>query len=247
MSATKAASLADNLVDRFEQQINAGTMPPGSRFPTEKAITEDFGVSRTVVREAFARLAARGLIESRRGSGAYVAQSARYRAFQVTADEMREIDDVLKLLEMRMGFEVEMADLAAQRRTDDDLAEIRRSLAAMDASRDVDASVAADAAFHAAIAHATGNDYYVRFTDFLGVRLVPSRRLYLQDNSAETHQRYAQTINRDHEAIYAAIEAGDPARARRAARRHMLKSIERYIAMKDGAGTLVVDPVRDAG
>ncbi len=241
MTVTKAASLADNLVERFEEQIHSGAMPPGSRFPTEKSITGDFGVSRTVVREAFARLAARGLLESRQGSGAYVAVWARYRAFQVSADEMREIDDVLKLLEMRMGFEVEMADLAAQRRTDDNLAEIRRSLAAMDASRDVDASVAADAAFHAAIARATGNQYYVRFAEFLGVRLVPSRRLYLQDNSAETHQRYAQTINRDHEAIYAAIEAGDPARARRAARRHMLKSIERYTAMKDGNGNIAID------
>ncbi len=109
---------------------------------------------------------------------------------------------------------------------------MRRSLAAMDSSYDVDGSVAADAAFHAAIARATGNDYYVRFTDFLGVRMIPSRRLYLQDSSPETHQRYAQTINRDHEAIYAAIEAGDPSRARRAARRHMTKSIERYDRMR---------------
>ena len=247
MAVTKAASLADELVQRFEEQIESGGMPPGARFPTEKTITEDFAVSRTVVREAFARLAARGLLESRRGSGAYVPDGAQYRAFQVTADEVREIDDVLRLLEMRMGFEVEMADLAAQRRTPDDLAEIRRSLAAMDASRDVDASVAADAAFHAAIARATGNDYYVRFTEFLGVRLVPSRRLYLQDNSAETHQRYAQTINRDHDAIYAAIEAADPARARRAARRHMLKSIERYTAMKNGNGPVSLDAPRDNG
>ncbi len=52
MVATKAASLADDLVQRFEERIETGEMPPGSRFPTEKAITEDFGVSRTVVREA---------------------------------------------------------------------------------------------------------------------------------------------------------------------------------------------------
>ena len=70
--ATKAASLADDLVQRFEQQIEKGDMPPGARFPTEKAITEAFGVSRTVVREAYSRLAARGLLVSRRGSGAYV-------------------------------------------------------------------------------------------------------------------------------------------------------------------------------
>ena len=231
--ATKAASLADDLVQRFEERIESGEMPPGARFPTEKAITEAFGVSRTVVREAYSRLAARGLLESRRGSGAYVPEGAQYRAFQIAADEVGEIEDVLKLLEMRMGFEAEMADLAARRRTDADLAAIRRALDAMEDSADVDASVSADAGFHAAIAAATGNAYFLRFTQFLGVRMVPSRRLYLQGSDKPSHQHYARTINRDHRAIYAAIEAGDPAAARRAARRHMEKSIARYRAMQD--------------
>lgn len=228
MPITKAASLADNLVQKFEQLIEAGQLKPGARYPTEKVITEEFGVSRTVVREAFARLAARGLLVSRRGSGAYVADNALYRAFQVTPDEVAAIEDVLKLLEMRMGFETEMAHLAAERRTDDDLAAMRVALDAMEASHDVDGSVAADTAFHAAIARATGNVYYTRFTDFLGVRLVPSRRLYLLTDDPAVHSVYAASINRDHLAIYAGIEARDTARARKAARAHMQKSYERY-------------------
>src|SRR3989344_149212 len=182
MRVTKAASLADDLVQRFEEQIETGEMPAGSRFPTEKAITEAFGVSRTVVREAYSRPAAR----------------------------------------------------AARRRPDADLAAIRDALDAMENSEDVDASVVADAAFHAAIAAATRNDYFLRFTQFLGVRLVPSRKLYLQGSDRQRHQQYARTINRDHQAIYDAILAGDPAAARRAARRHMDKSIARYRAMQDG-------------
>lgn len=236
MKLTKAALLADDLVQRFEDQIESGALAPGGRFPTEKDITETFGVSRTVVREAFARLAARGMLVSRRGSGAYVAETARYRAFQVTKEEVAAIDDVLRLLEMRMGFETEMADLAAQRRSEADLARMREALDAMDAGTDVDASVAADAAFHASIARATGNPYYERFTDFLGVRLVPSRKLYLQGSDPAAHLAYARTINRDHKAIYAAIEAQDRPRARRAARQHMTKSFERYDALKDRQG-----------
>ena len=142
LKETKAESLADTLVERLERQILAGELKPGARFPTEKTITEDFGVSRTVVREAFARLAARGLLTSRRGSGAYVAETAQYRAFQITPDELSEIDDVLKLLEMRIALEGEMATLAADRRTDDDLAAMRAALAAMSESEDMDASVA---------------------------------------------------------------------------------------------------------
>ena len=102
----------------------------------------------------------------------------------------------------------------------------------MEASTDVDASVAADTAFHAAIAAATGNDYFLRFTQFLGIRLVPSRKLYLQGSDPERHQHYARAINNDHRAIYTAIEAQDPAAARRAARRHMEKSVARYRAIQ---------------
>lgn len=231
MKVTKAATLADDLVRQFETQIEIGALQPGGRFPTEKQITEEFSVSRTVVREAFARLAARGLLESRRGAGAFVANAAHYRAFQVTPEEVEAIEDVLKLLEMRMGFESEMAERAAQRRSEGDLAAMRDALAAMDSSEEVDGSVRADAAFHAAIAKATGNDYFERFTSFLGVRLVPSRKLYLQADDPARHRAYARTINKDHEAIYVAIEAQDASQARRAARAHMERSIERYEAL----------------
>ena len=231
MTTTKAASLANDLVQLFEQLIGTGELAPGSRFPTEKAITEEFAVSRTVVREAFARLAARGLLVSRQGSGAYVADGARYQAFQVTAEEISAIDDVVKLLEMRIGLEVEMADMAAARRTESDLTAMRDSLAAMDASTDIGGSVSADSDFHVAIARATHNDYFVRFTEFLGVRLVPSRRLYLQSDDPRAHQAYSRQINRDHRAIYDAIAAGNEANARRAARRHLQKSLDRHRAL----------------
>lgn len=232
MKITKAVTLADELVLQLERQIDSGELPPGSRFPTEKVITGSAGVSRTVVREAFARLAARGLLESRRGSGAYVSAGARYRAFQVAPEEMQEVKDVIKLLEIRMALETEMADLAARRRTDSDIATLRQCLDQIAAAEDVEGSVDADAAFHAAIARATQNDYYSRFMDFLGIRLVPRRALYLRDQSAAAHVSYARSIQRDHEAIFTAIAAGDPAAARRAARRHMQKSLERHQRMK---------------
>ncbi|QNQ08234.1 FadR/GntR family transcriptional regulator [Sphingomonas alpina] len=225
---TKAATLADDLVQQFERRIAAGEMPPGSRFPTEKSVTDSAGVSRTVVREAFARLAARGLLESKQGSGAYVAAGARYQAFQVTPEEMDGVDDVLKLLEMRMALEAEMADLAARRRSDADIAEMRLCNNRMRDSRDIDEAVTADMAFHRAIAAATRNDYYLRFMDFLGVRLVPPRRLYLRDRADKEHRDYARGIYRDHDAILVAIEAGNPTRARAAARRHMHKSLDRH-------------------
>ncbi len=228
MAPTKAALLADDLVERFADDIHSGRLLPGARFPTEKSITEMFQVSRTVVREAFARMAAQGLLESRRGSGAFVAANAAYRAFQVVPEDLVAIDDVLKLLEMRMGLETEMAALAAERRTNDDLGALHRLLGAMEASDEIDELVRVDRAFHATLAAATRNDYYVRFTEFLGLRLVPPRRLYIIGEGVLTPRQYAMRINADHKAIVQAIADADPDAARVAARSHMQSSIDRY-------------------
>src|SRR5687768_11599350 len=110
----KSPSLTDALFAKFEARIVSGNMPAGSRFPSQKEIAESENVSRTVVREAVARLEAQGFAVSRRGSGVYVPDTVRYRAFQVTRDELSELSDVVKLLEMRLAIETEMAALAAR-------------------------------------------------------------------------------------------------------------------------------------
>jgi DNA-binding FadR family transcriptional regulator len=137
-------------------------------------VAETENVSRTVVREAVARLAAQGLITSRQGSGVYVAETAQYKPFQVTRDELAELADIIKLLEMRLALETEMAGLAAARRTTADIGAIRSALFDMENTfNDPQAAARADSAFHLAIARATQNHYYERLIDFLGVRLVP--------------------------------------------------------------------------
>lgn len=229
---TKASALADALVEDLERRVLSGALPPGSRFPTEAAMVANHGVSRTVVREAFARLAAAGLLESRRGSGAYVAEGARYRAFQITADELREIDDIHRLIEMRTPLEIEMAALAAERRDESDITAMKAAIDALLAADEVDAAVDADTAFHTALARATRNDYFTRFTEFLGVRLVPPRTRYLRTPNAMSRRDYVRDIAADHQAILDAIVGGDGERARTAAAQHMRNSHRRHELMR---------------
>lgn len=233
MNPGKTTKLADQLVRDLEQRVLSGELPPGSRFPSEKAIVDSTGVSRTVVREAFARMSAKGLLESRRGSGAYVAEGARYQAFQITQDEISEVDDLHRLFEMRTPFEAEMAELAAARRADSDLETMRAAIEALLRSTTVDEAVAADTAFHNAIARATHNDYFVRFTEFLGVRMVPSRTVYLRHAEDVSREDYIRAVADDHAAIYNAIRKRDPSAARNAARAHMYKSTERHELIRD--------------
>ncbi|MGQ3047702.1 MAG: FadR/GntR family transcriptional regulator [Niveispirillum sp.] len=228
--------MTDDLFVKLEAQIRSGQLPPGSRLPTQKEIAEAENVSRTVVREAVARLTAQGLAVSRQGSGMYVADTAEYRAFQITKDELHELADIVKLLEMRLGVETEMAGLAAARRTTADIGAIQDALQAMrDLRGDPVAAAKADTAFHLAIARATQNDYYARFVEFLGLRLVPPRNLYLRDQPEEAHQAYAEKVHGEHEAILDAIVRMDPTRAREAARHHMQESLTRHSMLSAAA------------
>src|SRR4051794_8345987 len=87
----KAVSLADELYGRLKAEITSGVIAPGSKLPSQKDIADSENVSRTVVREAVARLEAQGYAVSRQGSGVYVSETARYRAFQVTREELSEL------------------------------------------------------------------------------------------------------------------------------------------------------------
>lgn len=228
MALALRRSLVDDVFDDFNTRIRSRDLAPGARLPTEKELAATLNVSRTVIREAVARLAAKGLVVPRQGSGVYVASGAHYEAFQVTQQELGAVEDVIKLLEVRVAIETEMASLAAERRTEADVAELKRCLDAMATHNDdVDGTVEADVAFHRAIAHAAGNQYFERFIDFLGVRLVPSRKL-LSGHEVHGHARYMKGIWKEHEAIYTAIAAGDPKAARKATRRHMTLSIKRH-------------------
>ncbi|TPG56174.1 FadR family transcriptional regulator [Sphingomonas glacialis] len=244
--ARNSASLTDGLFAKLEERIRSGAMPPGSRFPTQLEISAAENVSRTVVREAVARLSAQGLTTSRQGSGVFVAATAQYRAFQVTRDEMSELTDVIKLLEMRLALETEMAALAAARRTTADIGAIRDALAQMEAViDDPEAAARADSGFHLAIARATQNHYYERLIEFLGLRLVPPRNLYLRDQSEEAHRAYAAKVQGEHEAILDAIVRMDSTRAREAARHHMQESLSRHSQLSET--TSLRPKVEDSG
>ena len=231
---SKSTSLADALFSKLEARILSGELQPGSRFPSQKEIAEVEQVSRTVVREAVARLEAQGFAVSRQGSGVYVPDTVRYRAFQVTREELGELSDVVKLLEMRLAIEAEMAALAAARRSLDDISAMRKALRRMaEMSEDPAASAQADSEFHMAIAQATKNHYYVRLVEFLGIRLVPPRNLYLRDHPPQSHRAYAAKVHTEHEAILDSIMRMDVTRARAAARRHMQESLNRHAALSD--------------
>lgn len=228
----KSPPLSDSLFVKLEQEIRDGRFSAGDKLPTEKELAEREGVSRTVVREAVARLAAQGLAHARHGSGLYVSEMAAFPAFQIRPDELAENGDLIKLLELRSAIEAEMASLAAQRRSPADLAEMRTHLQAIEEGATAEAAIEADSAFHKAISRAAKNDYFERFLDFLGARLVPPRSLLLAGQPPEAHRSYAELLAIEHQEILDAIADQDPGRAQAAARKHMQDSLRRHAAAR---------------
>ena len=121
-------SLAQRVVAGLKDKIFAGDLPPGKKLPSETELIEEFGVSRTVVREAVTRLRAEGLIETFQGRGSFVLAVPQPSSFTVEAAALRTHRDVLDMIDFRLGVESETAALAAARIDDAGRATIRTAL-----------------------------------------------------------------------------------------------------------------------
>lgn len=223
------AKLSRRLFEQLAEQIKSGRLAPGERLPTEQALTRAARVSRTVVREAVAALRAEGLVITRQGVGAFVSAEPQRAPFRIEPERLQSIDDVLNVMELRLGVEIESAGLAAERASKADVKAIGAALNAIEAAVTANASaVDEDLAFHRAIALATGNPEFARFLQFIGRHLIPRRTVSGLPDRMGGRRAYLALIQEEHRRIYDAVAAGDPKAARDAMRRHLTRSLDRY-------------------
>ncbi|ABG94714.1 transcriptional regulator, GntR family protein [Rhodococcus jostii RHA1] len=211
--------LSDVVAQTLQDEILG--LAVGERLPTEAELAERFEVSRTVVREATRLLVQRGLVTVSPGRGMAVAAvdgsviAEQYGLLLRLSEGSFE-----QLMELRLVLELEMAALAAARRTDDHLAELTRLNERLEAA---DPSTSefldADLAFHEQIAQASGNPFFL-----LVMRPVND---YLSDSysAGAGYPSEAGHTVQEHLEIAQAIAAGDPARARFAAENHLRRIV----------------------
>jgi DNA-binding FadR family transcriptional regulator len=229
-------SLTAELVDRLTADIVSGKLAPGSQLPTEQEIIEVTGVSRTVVREAVAALKADRLVVTRQGIGAFVAHQVR-PPFRVDFDERSPLRDVLNVLELRTGVEVEAAGLAAERASPAQVKRIAERFAAINADIEKGGNaVDPDFAFHCEIAEATGNPQFKRFLEFLGRFMIPRRTVWSRA-APPTKRHELELFQQEHAQILDAIRDGSAAQARAAMQRHLNNSRRRYEKLAEEMGT----------
>jgi DNA-binding FadR family transcriptional regulator len=220
-------NLAQGVVAHLTDSIKGGSLKPGDKLPTESEIMRLLGVSRTVVREAISHLQAAALVETRHGIGTFVLEppAAPMGLDPATVVTMR---DVLALLELRISLETEAAGLAAGRRSDGQLAQLRAALDSFEAcARAGQETVAPDMAFHLLLAQASGNRYFHDILSHLGTNIIPRARLNSARIAQDDPAQYLERVIQEHEAIYLAIARGDADGARGAMRTHLSNSRER--------------------
>lgn len=222
-------NLTREVVDRLQAEITGGNLKPGTRLPTEQAMMSAMGVSRTVIREAVAALRAEGLVVTRQGVGAFVANDVLQRPFRIDPETMGSLGEIVHVMELRTGVEVEAAGLAAGRATSAEKRKIEQALKAMSRSiRRGELAVDQDFAFHFAIAEATHNPQFIRFLEFLGSFIIPRQSIRTALSEPAGQRAYLENIQGEHDSIFAAIRDGDANAARIAMHTHLMRSRERY-------------------
>jgi DNA-binding FadR family transcriptional regulator len=209
------------LADELREEITSGRLQPGERLPPEPELCVRSGVSRSTVREALRLLASQHLIVTTRGvtGGSFVAHPDAEQLSEALSTGLTLLSNsaevgMADLLELRLALEVPAAGLAARRRTDANLIELRGAMFDPDLD-ELDTMLAAHAAFHAAIASATGNPLFELVT----------RPLYHVTYGEEIVENlpddYWARIDADHRELLSCVKAGDADAAMGVGRRHL--------------------------
>lgn len=223
-TGTSARGRVEAVMRRMETALLDGTWPAGSRLPAERALAEQYGVSRNTVREAIQRLSARGLLQSRRGAGVFATDRLRAGIAspwgQLVADHPALRDDIL---EFRRVLEGATAHFAALRANAADIARIRSLLRELEQARardDKQGEASADAQLHDAIALASHNTMFLHLhTSVIGL-LREHITVNGTDLRSEDREASDQLLTQ-HRTLCDAICNGRPEEARTAMHTHI--------------------------
>src|SRR2546425_7410184 len=216
--AVRTSRLYEQIVQQIEESILKGALKPGDQLPAERELAQQFGVSRTAVREAVKALREKGLVEAYSGRGTFVTDGTS-QAIRQSLDLMAKIgqpDGSIHLAEVRTILEPEIAALAATRAEEQHLATMREAVAVMDRTRqDPDAFIEADLDFHLSLAEAAANPLILSLIDsIVGLLREQRMRFFNVEGGPQRGQFH-------HKRILEAIEQRDPERARQAMQAHL--------------------------
>lgn len=225
-SIPRPGHLPGEVARAIRHEIENGAYEVGAKLPTEAELSRSFEVSRSVVREAIAQLRSAGLVDSRQGSGVYVQQPVRAKAFAIDGTQLMHAHQLAPVFELRIELEKTAVELAAVRRTRRELAALRRVLAEIgDLIAEGRWASEPDYTFHMLIAQAAGNSHLLRLLEHVTTQITASvaARRRRSPPDAATLAR----VHREHEEILAALVDRQAEAGSAAMEGHLLGAAER--------------------
>jgi DNA-binding FadR family transcriptional regulator len=231
-SSGPTRTLADIAYQTILSRVVSGEFAVGAKLPTEQSLGEDLGVSRPVLRRALKQLREDGLITSRQGSGSYVRRRPDQGVLQFAP--VGSIADIQRIFELRAAIESDAAYLAAERRSEATMRQLKGSLDELARCvREGELGVDADEAFHALICAASDNHYFVSVRNSMRENILAGLRLTRNLSLTRPRARLA-LVQAEHDVIYEAIARRDREGARQAMRRHIENARERVFEGDSG-------------
>jgi DNA-binding FadR family transcriptional regulator len=218
-TAPRDRTLSDKVYEGVLAMIVNGEIAIGDKLPTEHVLSEQFAVSRPILRQALKQLREDGVIVSRQGSGSFVQR--RPEGAVLDFAPVGSIADIQRTFEFRAAIEGEAAFIAAQRRSDADMIRLTTALDELDRCvRENELGVDADEAFHAAVCKASDNQYFQAARVSMRANILTGMNL-TRSLSLTKPQERLQLVQQEHYAIYNAIGAQEAGAARQAMRAHV--------------------------
>jgi GntR family transcriptional repressor for pyruvate dehydrogenase complex len=229
--AIKIETPSTVIVNQVRALIADGTLRPGTKLPSERELSERFGVGRGHIRKALAKLEFYGILKTVPHKGTIVARIG-VKAIEGLLSNILQLEkpDVRSLLETRAILETSAAALAAERATAEDLRELETCLDdfRQKASRRLP-TMEEDHLFHLKLAAVSKNSALLSFISLLTPDIIAMNRNFKERDE----ERFQRTIE-EHEAIIRAVGARDPAAARAAMEAHMAESAKRRLPADGG-------------
>ncbi|MDX8351804.1 FadR/GntR family transcriptional regulator [Cognatiyoonia sp. IB215182] len=202
---------------QIRQLIDSGSLPSDGRLPTERELSQEFGISRRAVRRALEVLEAEGLIWRKQGKGTFAGKPPE-PASQIAANIVDEVD-ALAVMEARLGIEPQLAALCARRATVEDVERLRHLAVRLSEAADSDASELWDGAMHRMIARIADNP--ILSTAFDVLEAIRAREDFQHSRQRARTPETREIYTAQHDRIIAAIDARDSHAARAAMTEHL--------------------------
>lgn len=234
----KSKRTTEIILEQIKQFMIDGQLNLGDKLPTEMELAERFQVSRTSIRESLSALSLTGILEIRQGEGIFVKHSPSNAVIEpLSFILLMEKNSVQNILEVRKALEIVAVDLAAQRRSEQDIDRLKDLIGKMEEDLpEANNSELLDLEFHLALATASRNPLLDRLMntvqEIIGQTLHVTRTLWMMSSQEGTTQR----LYEEHRNIFLAVANGDNEQARSFMYEHLSKvetQLQRYKELAD--------------